>query len=55
VEVTIAGEVFRSKGLMITERNFLDIYPYWKWSDKTIPHFKLNETLVPTELYMREV
>lgn len=40
---------------MITERNFLDVYPYWKWNAKTIPHFVLHEQLTPTELIMKEV
>lgn len=39
---------------MVVERNFLDVYPYWKWNAKTIPVFQLGEKITPTELYMEE-
>jgi DNA topoisomerase-3 len=52
VEAEIADEVFVSKGLMIKERNYLEIYTYDKWSDKTIPVFATGEAFRPTELSM---
>jgi DNA topoisomerase-3 len=39
---------------MILERNFLDVYPYWKWEGHTIPYFEEGEQLVPIEMYMEE-
>lgn len=39
---------------MILERNFLDVFPYWKWEGNTIPRFTVGETLMPTGLYLDE-
>ena len=33
----VAGEEFNTSGLMVTERNWLDVYRWEKWSNKTIP------------------
>ena len=41
VNVVIAEqEKFYANGLMIIERNYLDVYPYEKWSDKEIPNYE---------------
>lgn len=34
MEIDIANERFMAHGLMILARNYLDVYPYEKWSDK---------------------
>ena len=34
VEIEVAGEGFSAQGLAITARNYLDVFPYDKWSDK---------------------
>jgi DNA topoisomerase III len=39
---------------MITERNYLEVYPYEKWSDKEIPVFKQGETFTPSEIELKE-
>ena len=39
VNVSIASESFYASGLMILERNYLDVYPYERWSDKEIPNY----------------
>lgn len=36
------------------ELNYLEIYPYEKWSDKVLPPFQLGETFVPTVLEMED-
>lgn len=39
-----AGERFKSTGLMVLERNFLDVYPWAKWEDtKRLPELHLNQ------------
>jgi DNA topoisomerase-3 len=50
----IGEEGFHCTGLMVTERNFLDIYPFWKWDTKTIPNFKEGEEIVPDFIRMDE-
>ncbi len=39
---------------MVEQYNYLEVYPYDKWSDKNIPKFKPNETFIPTTCFMRE-
>nr|KAJ3421421.1 DNA topoisomerase 3-alpha [Polyrhizophydium stewartii] len=50
VNLALAGETFTSKGLMILERNFLEVYPFEKWSDCDIPTFHPGEQVQPTVL-----
>lgn len=34
VDISIAQEMFSTSGLMIIARNYLDVYPYDRWSTK---------------------
>jgi len=39
----------------VLERNYLDVYPYEKWtSSQPLPRFALHETFEPTEANMTE-
>ncbi|EDO14660.1 hypothetical protein Kpol_340p7 [Vanderwaltozyma polyspora DSM 70294] len=39
-----AGEKFTASGLVVLERNFLDVYPWAKWeSTKQLPRLEMNE------------
>ncbi|KAJ2079951.1 DNA topoisomerase 3-alpha [Coemansia sp. RSA 988] len=53
VEVEVAGEQFHTKGLMIVARNYLDIYPYERWAESTVPVYTQGDTFEPTTLEMR--
>ncbi|KAF9376415.1 DNA topoisomerase [Podila verticillata] len=53
VEAQIKDEVFTTKGLIIKERNYLDVYPYDKWTGNELPEFVLGEEFSPTELMMK--
>lgn len=52
VEIEIAGEKFTATGLMIIARNYLEVYPYDKWSDKTIPVYNQGEEFQPSSIEM---
>ena len=54
VKISINNELFHTFGLIILERNYLDVYPYSNWSGKEIPDFKLNEIFVPNEIMMKD-
>ncbi|KIY93196.1 DNA topoisomerase III [Monoraphidium neglectum] len=55
VEIDIAGEGFRTTGLMVTERNWLDVYPYQSWGgNANLPPLAEGEQFVPTELLLKE-
>ena len=45
--VKIETEEFEAKGLTITDRGYLDVYPYDKWGDKHLPQYRLHEEFVP--------
>ncbi|PRP83566.1 DNA topoisomerase 3-alpha-like [Planoprotostelium fungivorum] len=54
VTIDIAGEKFTTKGLMVQETNWLDVFPYEKWTDRSIPNFKEGTTFVPTSFEVHQ-
>ncbi|GAA5824127.1 hypothetical protein JCM5353_006152 [Sporobolomyces roseus] len=54
VEIEIAGEHFSAKGLIIRERNYLDVYIYDKWQGNHLPDFQIGEQFEPDELELKE-
>ncbi|KAH8086160.1 DNA topoisomerase type I [Aureococcus anophagefferens] len=41
----LGGERFDARGLMVDERNYLDVYPYESWSTATLPPFFAGDAL----------
>jgi DNA topoisomerase-3 len=55
IEVEYGPEVFKTNGLIVLERNYLDVYPYDKWeSSQQLPEFRVGEVFVPHEVKMAE-
>ena len=55
VEIMYGTEFFHANGLMVIQRNYLDVYPYDKWeSSQQLPVFTDGEVFVPTEAKMNE-
>lgn len=55
VEIEYGDETFFTNGLIVLERNYLDVYPYEKWtSSQPLPRFTLHETFEPTEANITE-
>lgn len=54
VNVTAANEGFTATGLIIHERNYLDVYKYETWNSKEIHNYEIGNTFEPTELSMAE-
>ncbi|XP_045840542.1 DNA topoisomerase 3-alpha isoform X2 [Meles meles] len=52
VEIDIAQERFVAHGLMILARNYLDVYPYDHWSDKTLPVYERGARFQPSTVEM---
>ncbi|XP_054990080.1 DNA topoisomerase 3-alpha isoform X1 [Sorex araneus] len=52
VEIDIAQERFVAHGLMILARNYLDVYPYDHWSDKTLPVYEKDSCFQPSTVEM---
>ncbi|GIL96392.1 hypothetical protein Vretimale_2261, partial [Volvox reticuliferus] len=54
VEIDIGGERFRTTGLMVIERNWLDVYPYSGWGgNDNLPKLTQGQSFSPTELRLR--
>ncbi|KAK8847387.1 hypothetical protein IAR55_005245 [Kwoniella newhampshirensis] len=54
VEIVIADEMFSTSGLVITRRNYLEVYPYDKWSSNALPDFQVGETFIPDVVDLKE-
>ncbi|KAL8293634.1 hypothetical protein RQP46_000335 [Phenoliferia psychrophenolica] len=54
VEIEIAGEGFSATGLIVTERNYLDVYIYDKWNGNLLPNFQPGETFMPSSCELKE-
>ena len=53
-KIEVAEEEFTAKGLLISDRGYLEIYPYDKWSDKTLPSYRFNEEFMITNAELCE-
>ncbi|KAL3140647.1 hypothetical protein ABBQ32_005213 [Trebouxia sp. C0010 RCD-2024] len=55
LEIQVAGEGFSTTGLMVTERNWLEVYPYTKWGgNDSLPHLQEGQTFMPSHLMLKE-
>ena len=55
VEIEYGDEIFFANGLLVLERNYLEVYPYEKWnSSQPLPRFSLHETFESTEANITE-
>lgn len=52
VDIDIAQEKFSASGLMIIARNYLDVYPYDRWSAKVIPVYEQGSQFQPSAIEM---
>ncbi|RPA82069.1 prokaryotic type I DNA topoisomerase [Ascobolus immersus RN42] len=48
------NETFSASGLTVLERNFLDVYPYERWTTNELPLFREGEEFEPTEAQIME-
>ncbi|KAJ2897379.1 DNA topoisomerase [Zalerion maritima] len=55
IEIEYGEERFNAHGIIVLERNYLDVYIYDKWSDSAeLPKFTIGERFEPTEALMTE-
>jgi DNA topoisomerase-3 len=55
IEIQFGDEIFHTHGLLVRERNYLDVYPYERWeSSQQLPDFTVGEQFIPTEATMLE-
>ena len=49
-----SGEAFTARGLMVVQRNYLDVYPYDRWYGNVIPVFATDQRLTGVRLSMSD-
>mmetsp|Transcript_10587 Transcript_10587/g.17777 ORF Transcript_10587/g.17777 Transcript_10587/m.17777 type:complete len:256 (+) Transcript_10587:355-1122(+) len=54
IQVEMGGEEFSLSGLVVEQRNFLEIYSFDQWTDKFVPIFEENEQFKPSLLDIHE-
>ena len=55
IGILYGTESFSTSGLTVLERNYLDVYPYDKWtSSQDLPDFREGEVFEPTEARMQD-
>ncbi|KAK3639230.1 DNA topoisomerase [Elasticomyces elasticus] len=55
ISILYGSETFNTTGLVVLERNYLDVYKYDKWtSSQELPRFQEGEVFEPTEAMMNE-
>lgn len=55
ISILYGTETFNASGLVVLERNYLDVYPYDKWtSTQVLPEFREGEVFEPTEARIHE-
>lgn len=54
VTAEMASEEFNATGLVILERNYLEVYVYDRWSDKEVHEYQVGNVFEPTELSLHE-
>jgi DNA topoisomerase-3 len=55
VELLYGDEIFKTNGLKVIERNYLDVYPFENWtSSQQLPQYDEGDEFVPTEAKMTE-
>jgi DNA topoisomerase-3 len=48
------NECLTRLGLQVTARNYLEIYPYDKWSDNYVPEMERGDTFIPKACMMSQ-
>ena len=41
-------------GLVVMQRNYLEVYPYDKWASSAVPDFQRDEQFMPSVLEVRD-
>ena len=55
ISIVYGPENFNTTGLIVLERNYLDVYPYDKWtSSQDLPNFDVGEVFEPSEARIQQ-
>lgn len=54
VSLDIADEKFTANGVVVVERNYLEVFPYDSWGGPALPEFQEGERFTPTKIEKKE-
>ena len=54
LELEMGGEVFKARGLKITDKGFLEVYPYDYWPESKLPIMTMGDYIEPKSLLLKE-
>ncbi|PVG02713.1 prokaryotic type I DNA topoisomerase [Serendipita vermifera] len=54
ITVTVNGEEFSANGLLVLQRNYLEVFPYDNWTSHELPPFEEGEEFMPSICELRE-
>ncbi|KAJ3370037.1 hypothetical protein HDU91_006698 [Kappamyces sp. JEL0680] len=54
ISLTLGGEGFSASGLVVLERNYLDVYPFDQWNGNKVGAFVQGETVDPSALELKQ-
>ncbi|XP_055335905.1 DNA topoisomerase 3-alpha-like [Paramacrobiotus metropolitanus] len=52
IHIDIAAERFHAEGLVVTDRGYLEVYPYDKWESKKLPVLPVGHKFIPSKIEM---
>lgn len=54
IDLNITGEIFSTNGIIVVERNYLDVYPWDNWGGPALPEFRQGERFMPDKIEKKE-
>ncbi|PWN32112.1 putative DNA topoisomerase type I, partial [Meira miltonrushii] len=54
IDLNIAAEIFSTNGIIVLERNYLDVYPFDTWGGPALPEFRQGERFTPDKIEKKE-
>lgn len=54
IRIEISMEFFHAKGLMIKELNWLEVYPYERWTGSVVPEYNVGEKFRPSTINFQQ-
>jgi DNA topoisomerase III len=55
INTGLSGELFHTSGLIVLERNYLDVYSKFDfWNSNKLPHFQIGQQFTPKSFWMKE-
>ncbi|KRX06030.1 DNA topoisomerase, type IA, core domain [Pseudocohnilembus persalinus] len=53
-EIIFGDEVFTCSGIKIREYNYLQVYPFDKWSQSNVPNIEIGQIIIPSSYKLEE-